>query len=305
MDTPLYRSAMFVPGNRPDLMEKAVHYKPDAVVLDLEDSVPNAEKPRARVLVREAIGALSRQGMPVFVRASGPHTGLTSEDIEAAVTPGLTMVVVTKLEHPEQVHKVDAWIEHFEKKAGMAPGSVGISISPETALGVFNIFSLLTASPRVVNLLAGLTARTGDIVSDVGYKWTREGLETRYMESHLLMAARAAGIRFPMCGGGIEVRKPELVREQFECARQTGFRGTFLIHPSQIPMANEIFGLTEQEVAWNKGVIEAMAEAIAKGSAAATYDGMLIDYAHLRAAQVLLAQARSFGMDVGTYPEVG
>lgn len=300
----LYRSTMFVPGNRPDMMDKAPKYGPDALALDLEDSVPVSEKKAARRIVRAGIERLADAGMPIIVRLNAVRTGLTSEDIEAVVVPGLIAVLVPKLEHREEVLQVDAWIEHFERRTGMAAGSVKIMVLPETALGIRNIYELLTACPRVGNILAPLTSRAGDIVRAVGYRSTREGLETRYMESHMLLAARAAGIEYPLAGGGIEVRNLELVREQFLRARETGYRGAFVIHPSQIPVAHEIFGLSADEIAWHKGVLQAMEQAARAGSAAATYDGMLVDYAHVRNALQLLRQAESFGLEVGDYPKI-
>ena len=302
--TKLYRSIMFVPGNRPDMMDKAPKYGPDALALDLEDSVPLGEKRTARATVRAGVERLAAAGIPMIARLNGVHTGLTSEDIDAVVTPGLVAVLVPKLERREDVLKVDAWIELCERKAGMAVGSVEIMILPETAAGVHHIYELLTACARVGNICAPLTARAGDIVRDIGYKWTPAGLETRYLESHILLAARAAGIEFPLAGGGIEVRNPERVREQFQRARETGFRGVFVIHPSQIPMAHEIFSLTGEEIAWHKGVLRAMEQAGKEGRAAATYDGMMVDNAHARNAQQLLRQAESFGLSVGDYPKV-
>jgi citrate lyase subunit beta/citryl-CoA lyase len=302
--TRLYRSIMFVPGNRPDMMDKAPRYEPDGIAFDLEDSVPPAEKHRARKIVRDAVARLSSAGPAMFVRLNGVQTGMTSEDVEAVVVPGLAGVLLPKPERREDVLKVDAWIELCERRAGMPVGAVKIMVLPETALGVYNIHELLTACPRVANLCAPLTSRAGDIVRDIGYKWTPAGLETRYLESHLLLAARAAGIEFPMAGGGIEVRNPERVREQFQRARETGYRGVFVIHPTQIPVAHEIFGLTREEIDWQKGVLRAMAAAGREGRAAATYDGMLVDYAHVRNAQQLLRQAESSGMDVGEYPQL-
>lgn len=300
----LYRSTMFVPGNRPDMMDKAPKYGPDALALDLEDSVPVKEKKAARQTVRAGIERLAAAGVSIVVRLNAVHTGLTGEDIEAVVIPGLIAVAVPKLERRDEVLKVDAWIEFFERKRGMAPGSVQIMVLPETALGVRNIHELLTACPRVGNILAPLTSRAGDIVRAVGYRSTREGIETRYMESHMLLAARAAGIEYPLAGGGIEVRNPELVREQFRRARETGYRGAFLIHPSQIPIAHEVFNLSAEEIIWHKGVLRAMEQAGRAGSAAATYDGMLVDYAHVRNALQLLRQAESFGLEVGDYPKI-
>ncbi len=191
----LYRSTMFVPGNRPDWIDKAPKYGPDALLLDLEDAVPIANKVEARDIVRAGIEGLRGRGVGVFVRLNGVDTGLTGEDIEAIVTEGLDAVAVPKLETVEEVLKVDAWLELFERKADLPIGTVEIMALPETARGIMDAYKLATACPRVGNIIGGVGARSGDVTKAIGYKWTRQGLETLYMASHILLAARAAGMR--------------------------------------------------------------------------------------------------------------
>jgi len=300
----LYRSILFVPGNRPDWIDKAPKYGPDALILDLEDAVPNAEKVDARKVVRAGIERSRERRVPIVVRVNGINTGLTGEDVEAIVTDGLVAVAIPKLERVEEVLKVDAWIELFERKAGMPIGGVEIVALPETARGIMNIYQLATACPRVGNIVGGVGARSGDVTKAIGYKWTRAGLETLHMASHMLLAARAAGIEYPLGGGSLEVGDTELVRAQLQRAREIGYRGALLIHPSAVPIANEVFAPSQEEIEWNKGVLRAMAEAEQAGRAAVTYDGMMIDYAHVRNALDLLHQAEAFGIKVGEYPQV-
>lgn len=300
----LYRSILFVPGNRPEWIDKAPKYGPDALIVDLEDAVPNVEKVEARKTVRAGIERLRERGVPIVVRVNGVNTGLTGEDVEAIVTSGLVAIAIPKLERVEEVLKVDAWIELFERKAGLPIGTVEIMVLPETARGIMDIYQLATACRRVGNIVGGVGARSGDVTKAIGYKWTRSGLETLYMASHMLLAARAAGIEYPLAAGSLEVGDTELVRTQLQRAREVGFRGALLIHPSAVPIANEIFSPSQEEIEWNKGVLRAMAEAEQAGRAAVTYDGMMIDYAHVRNALDLLHQAEAFGIDVGEYPTV-
>ena len=300
----LYRSTMFVPGNRPDWIDKAPKYEPDALIIDLEDAVPIAEKTQARQIVRDGIERLRGRDVGVFVRLNGVDTGLTGEDVEAVVTDGLDAVAVPKLEKIEEVLKVDAWLELFERKAGLPVGKIEIMVLPETARGIMDAHKLATACPRVGNIIGGVGARSGDVTKAIGYKWTRQGLETLYMASHILLAARAAGIEYPIGGGSLEVGDLDLVRAQIQRGREVGFRGCLLIHPSAVPIANEIFAPSREEIDWNKGVMQAMADAEQAGKAAVTYDGMMIDYAHVRNALELLQQAESFGIEVGEYAQV-
>ena len=165
-------------------------------------------------------------------------------------------------------------------------------------------YKLATACPRVRHVVGGVGARSGDITRAVGFKWTREGLETLYLASHVLLAARAAGVEYPIGVGSLEVGDLELVRAQLLRCREIGFRGALLIHPAAVAIANEIFSPSSDEIAWNKGVLQAMADAEKAGIAAVTYDGMMIDYAHVRNALELIEQAASFGIDVGEYASI-
>lgn len=300
----LYRSILFVPGHRADWIDKAPQYGADALILDLEDAVPNEQKTQARSIVRDGIERLHRRGVPVLVRVNGLNTGLTAADIEAVVTAGVVAIAIPKLERKEEVLKADAWIEWFEQKAGLRDRTVEIVALPETALGIMNCHELATACSRVGNVAGGISARSGDITKAIGYKWTRASFETLYMASHMLLAARSAGIEYPLNTGSLEVSDIDLVRAQLQRAREVGFRGALAIHPTAIPIANEIFAPSLDEIEWNKGVLRAMAGAEQTGKAAVTYDGMMIDYAHVRNALDLLHQAEGFGIEVGEYPNV-
>ncbi len=92
----LYRSVLFVPGNRPEWIDKAPKYGPDALILDLEDAVPIPEKPEARSIVRAGIERSHARGVPIVVRVNGINTGLTGEDVEAVVTKGLVAIAIPK-----------------------------------------------------------------------------------------------------------------------------------------------------------------------------------------------------------------
>lgn len=300
----LYRSILFVPGNRPEWMDKAPQYKSDALILDLEDAVPIAEKASTRALVRDGIARLAARGVAVFVRVNGVDTGLTGEDVQAIVQPGLVAIMVPKLESVEEVRKVDAWMELAERKAGMAVGTVKLVVLPETARGIKDAYALLTACPRVGNICGASSVKSGDVSKALGYQWTRDGLEMLYAQQHTLLAARAAGVEYPIIGPPVEIRDMSLVVEQLKRGRQQGYRGALLIHPSQVEPANTTFSPSREEIEWNRGVLQAMADAEAAGRAAVTYDGMMIDYAHVRNALDLLDQAKAFGLPVGELPKI-
>lgn len=299
----LYRSMLFVPGHRADWIEKAPKYGADALLLDLEDGVPTTHKVAARQTVRDGVLALHARGVAPFVRINAMDTGMASDDVEAIAVPGLRGIMVPKLETVDQVKRLDAWIEHFERKSGAAPGSIEILAAPESALGMLNAPQLATA-PRVGNVVNGIGARSGDVTKSIGYRWTPGGLEVLPHMANVLLANRAAGIEYPMSAGMLEVKDTEQIRRHMQRLREIGYRGMVLIHPGAIPIANEIFSPSMEEIEWHKGVLKAVAEGERVGNSAVMFDGMMVDYAHVRNALDLLRQAETFGMDVGSYPVV-
>ena len=175
-------------------------------MIDLEDAVPSTEKSQARQVVHAGIESLCGRRVGVFVRLNGVDTGLTGEDMEAVVTEGLDAVAVSKLEKVEEdVLKVDAWLELYERKAGLPVGGIEITVLPETARGLMDAYKLATARPRVGSILSAVGARSGDATKEIGYQWTRSGLDMSYMASQILLAVRAAGIEYPIGGGSLEV----------------------------------------------------------------------------------------------------
>jgi hypothetical protein len=146
--------------------------------------------------VRAGIERLSARGAVVTVRVNAVATGLTAEDVDAIVCPGLSSVMLPKAERIEDIRKVDAWIELCERKAGIPVGTIRIIVMPETARGIRDAYELATACERVGNLVGALSGRSGDLVRSLGFQPTRVGVETLYIESHILLAARAAGMKW-------------------------------------------------------------------------------------------------------------
>jgi citrate lyase subunit beta/citryl-CoA lyase len=284
------RSLLIMPANRADMLAKASTYGADALVFDLEDSVPVAEKPRARELAREYIGK-HHVTCSIHVRVNALQTEMLKDDLEAVAVPGLTAIRLPKAESAEAIRAVDAMLTEFEARRGLAPGSIGIGPSLESARGVWFAYEILSASPRITSVTAG-TAQDGDLQTDLGYTWTAAGNEVLYVRSHILLAARAAGVEHVLDGSYANVRDPEGLRVCCEAARKLGYRGKSAIHPSQIATINRVFMPTAQEIDYYRRVIEAFDAAIARGSAATTVDGKLVDYAMAAMAKRVLAWAQ-------------
>jgi citrate lyase subunit beta/citryl-CoA lyase len=285
------RSLLIMPANRADMLAKAPSYGADALVFDLEDSVPIAEKPKARELAREYI-AKHKATSSIHVRVNALQTGMLQDDLDAIAVAGLTAIRLPKAESAETIRTVDAMLTALENKCGLAPGSIGIGPSLESAKGVWFAYEILSASPRIASVTAG-TAQDGDLQTDLGYTWTAEGNEVLYLRSRVLLAARAAGVEHVLDGSYANIRDPEGLRICCEAARKLGYRGKSAIHPNQIETINRTFTPSAQEIDYYRRVIEAFDAAVARGSAATTVDGKLVDYAMAAMAKRVLAWADS------------
>ena len=296
-----YRSILFVPGHKPQWIDKALASGADCVVLDLEDSVPADLKAGARETVAASIRGVRERDARVglFVRVNPLDTRLTGADLEAVVVPGLTGVFAPKINTATDVLRYDALLDHFEARNGVA--GLEYIVPVEMVQAIQNAREIAAASPRV-GAMIGPTAEHADIARAVGYRWTPEGEETLYLRSRVLLACREAGIH-PLTG--LWERLDDLVGlETFAGkGRQLGFRGMIAIHPSHVPVVNEAFTPTADEVEFHEGLLAAYEKAAAAGSGAVRYRGVHIDKAHVDTARDWLAHARSLpGADRAPVP---
>lgn len=287
------RSVLFVPGHRGTWVEKACGSGTDGIILDLEDSVPEDLKELGRGEVARSITRLHAAGSPVaiYVRLNALDTGLTGDDIEAVALPGLSGFVLPKTYGRDDVIRFEALTRHFERRNGLASGSLEFILSLETAEAYASCEQLAAASPRVATLFAG-TARDADVSRSIGFQFTPEGLETLYLRSRAVLACRSNGLEFPLVGLWQDLTDPAGARRFAEDNRRLGFRGQVVIHPSHVSIANEVFSPSAAEVEFYTGMIAAFEEAEARGVAAVRYEGMHIDYAHIKTARQVLADSR-------------
>lgn len=287
-----YRSMLFVPGHKSSWAEKAVAACADAVILDLEDSVPAADKATARTTVRETIGRLDAQGVraDVWVRPNSFDTGLFGADAEAVIVPGLAGLFLPKVFTAEEVVRIDAVVSHIEQREGLAAGSVGLLVSFETAVAMAHCEEIATASPRIASLL-GATGPSADVGRELGFEFTAEGLETLYLRSRIVLAARAASLHHPIGGVWQDLADLDGLRRFAEDNRRLGYRGLALIHPSHVAVANEVFTPSAEAVAHCRRMIDAFRKAEAEGHAAVDFEGQHIDLAHAKTAEGVIALA--------------
>jgi citrate lyase subunit beta/citryl-CoA lyase len=283
------RSLLFVPGHRGTWVEKAIASGVDGIILDLEDSVPSNLKAEGRAEVAESIARLRESGADasVYVRLNPLETGIAGDDIAVVAVPGLDGFVLPKTYGPDDVIRFDALVTHFEAGNGVEPGALEFICALETAGAYARCEEIAVASPRVATLFAG-TARDADVSRSIGFQFTPGGQETVYLRSRALLAARANGLEFPLVGVWQDLADPVGARAFSVQNRQLGFRGQVLIHPSHVAIANEVFSPSRSEVDFYAGMIAAFEEAEADGAAAVLYEGMHIDYAHIKTAREVL-----------------
>ncbi len=274
-------------------MIKALESGVDSVILDLEDSVPSASKADARQFVSAAIdGAAKLATRPaIFVRVNAAGTGLLADDLDAVVRPGLDAVLLAKAENINDVLGAAETISRLEAQRGVRPGSVEIILQIESALGVYNCYQLIKASPRVAATCFG-SARDGDLQSDLGCAWSIEGLELMYARSKVLLDTRAAGADIhPIDGVFSDLNDEAGLIADSKLSARLGFIGRTVIHPKQIAPVKDAYAVSPTEVAYYEKVAAEFAAAEKSGTAAIVVDGKLVDYAMAQRARRVLALA--------------
>jgi len=282
------RSVQYVPGNNEKMVAKAPSIPADIITLDLEDSVPPAEKPRAREVVAANLAAAGAGGSEVYVRINNWETEMTDDDLEAIVHSGLHGVTLAKCGHPDNVRRLDWKLEELERRRGMEIGSVKVSLLLETAKGVIFAYDSCAASPRVVSAIFGAV----DFTKDMRVKLTSEGEEQKYARRHVAVAARAAGV-IAIDAPFVAYQDMEAFEANVRDGRQMGYEGRMIIHPSQVPVCNRLYAPDPADVEWAEGVVTAFEEeAIAKGTAAISLNGKMVDTPVYENAKAILAAQR-------------
>ena len=306
------RSRLYLPGNESKFMLNAGLHGPDGIILDLEDSVAPAVKDEARVLVRNALRCIDFRGSERMVRINQGERGL--KDLDFVVPHNLHVVLIPKVEDPEQVRAVDKRIDEIlanvSKSGGAAAfsprgaaqaeasGSSGQSrrcvyLMPivESALGAIKAYEIATASPNICALTIGLE----DYTADIGTQRTNEGRESFWARSQVVNAARAARVQ-PIDTVFSDVSDMEALRASVLEAKSLGFDGKGCIHPRQIKVIHEAFAPTSAELGKAKKIVAAFEEAEAKGLAAVSLGSKMIDPPVVKRAQRVVRLAKAVEM---------
>jgi citrate lyase subunit beta / citryl-CoA lyase len=284
----LRRTRLYLPGSEPKYFVNAALYKPDGVILDLEDSVHLGEKDTARLMVRNALRAVDFGAAERMVRINQLPLGF--EDLEEVVPQAPDLVLLPKTEHAEQVMEADRRITEIAQREGIER-PIWLMPILESALGIENAFSIAAASARVCALTIGLE----DYTSDLGVIKTPGGQESLYARMRMLNAAKAAGVQAIDSVYG-NVGDLEGLARWGEQARAMGFEGMGCVHPSQIPVVERAFAPAQVEVEKALKIVAAYEDAQAKGLGVVSLGSKMIDAPVVLRARKLVEQARMMGL---------
>jgi citrate lyase subunit beta/citryl-CoA lyase len=288
-DIRFIRTALFVPGNRPDRVDKAVKTAADVVIIDLEDAVPVASKNETRPLVREKI--LEYKNRKVFVRVNGLDSEFIRADLDELMVEALFCIVIPKVEKAEHIREINRLLLTAETKNGIAPAAVPIIPLIESACGIENAFKIVSEKiePRTLYTVAFGAA---DFALDMGIEITKTGEELAYPRAKLAVACRAAGLRPPLDSPFmIDLKDMQALEADAKRAKQLGFQGKLCIHPNQVEICNRIFSPTQAEIEYARKVIQAFSEAEAAGRAAIQLEGKFVDYPVVERSRRILKMA--------------
>jgi citrate lyase subunit beta/citryl-CoA lyase len=278
-------------------VEKACATATDAVIIDLEDAVPSAEKARARKAVSKLLADLGSDRL--LVRVNGINTDYFQADIDQIVCNGLAALIVPKVESADDVQAINTALVKVETAKGLKPGFVPLIALIESAKAVDDI-SLITRAATQPARLYTVALGAADLSSDLGIEITGDGAELQYPRSRLPIACRAAGLEPPLDTPFMrDLKSMSGLQADALRAKQLGFQGKLCIHPNQIDIVNRIFSPQPEEIKMAHKVIAAFEKAETAGQGALQVDGKFVDYPVVARARRILQIASTLGDAVG------
>ena len=283
-DLPVWRSLMYVPVNVEKYVEKAHMRGADCIQLDLEDSVPAAEKDAARKLVPAAAKRVRRGGGDVVVRINSPYE-VTVKDLDASICEDVDGIAITKAQSADHVKRIDDYISGLEAKRGLRSGHTRLIAMIETPAAFFQMPAIAQSSARLVAMNIG----GEDFALEAGMEPTEETL--LMPKQQMIFAARAAGLMpLGFIASVAAFGDWDVFGRMVRRSRQFGFMGAGCIHPGQVPIVNREYSPSPEEAAYARRVIEENAKAEAAGRASFALDGKMIDLPVVERAKRLLAR---------------
>jgi citrate lyase subunit beta / citryl-CoA lyase len=277
------RTILFVPGNKEKMLVKSLGSGADALVWDLEDAVPLAEKDLARITICNLLQNRVSTPKAIYVRINSIGAGMLEPDLTHIVYPDLYGVMLSKSESPTQVQELDKALAALEKTRGLTEGAIKIHCILETCLGVLNAYAIASGSPRV----DGISFGAEDFTLDLGTSRTRDGMELAFARASVGLAAGAAKV-LAIDTVYSDLNDEEGLARECRVARQLGYKGKFALHPKQLDVIHREFSPSESELAYAEKVVEAFNKAQQANIGVITVDGKMVDPPVVERARQLL-----------------
>jgi citrate lyase subunit beta/citryl-CoA lyase len=282
----ILRTLLFVPGNRQRMLERAPRAGADAIVVDLEDAVPRGDKRAARTLVRSLLPRLIAGGRPVFVRVNNVRSGLARDDVMAVVRPGLSGVVHSKTDEPQDLRDLDVLLREAEVKYKVRPGDVRTIALIESPRAVLHCEQIAQVSDRILALSLG----GEDYTAAIGV--TRDAAGAALAHPRAVIATVAAAYRMM----AIDTPYPHINDErglvaEANQAQAIGYTGKYIIHPDQAAPVNTAFSPSADELAYARRVVAAAAGAAKQRRGSIALDGAMVDAPIIERARHVIALA--------------
>ncbi|WP_349948801.1 aldolase/citrate lyase family protein [Lacrimispora sp. BS-2] len=290
----LRRTMMFLNAQKPGLIKDPYIYKPDSLMLDLEDAVAENQKDAARFSLYHALKEIDYRGCERVVRINGLDTPYWKEDIRCAVAGGCDAIRIPKTERPEEIKAVEAEIRTAEEDFGIPEGRTLIMAAIESARGVVKALDICEASER----LFGIALSGGDYTKDLQTHITGTGIELMGARQNLIIAARAAKVQ---CFDTVYTNLDDMegFRKDVETIHLMGFDGKSIVNPRQIPVVHEIFTPAQKDITFAEKVVKEIEEKKAEGIGVFTVDGKMIDIAFYDGAKRTIELAKASGVYKG------
>ena len=282
----LMRSLMFVPAHNQKLLDSSLRRDADVLLLDIEDSVPPVDKQTARDNILEFIKRPEAQGKVIFPRVNDRESGDLLKDLYQLTVDGITGFMYPKSTKEEDVYFVGKLLETIEYEKGIPVGTFKLIPLIETAGAIVNIKEICTACTRVVAVAFGCE----DYVTDLGGKHDPEGQSIFYARNAIVNAARFAGVA-PIDTVHIKVHDLEDLERNLILSKNLGFEGMLVLNPKELPLVNQYFSPSEEEIAWAEEMVQLTAEAKAEGKGVAVKDNKFIGPPMLKMAKKILAKS--------------
>ena len=285
---------MFLNCQKPGLIKDPYIYKPDSIMLDLEDAVAESEKDAARYSLFHALKEIDYHGVERVVRINGLDTDYWQEDVRVCVAGGADSIRIPKAESTDDIRKVERAIEEAEKEFGRPEGSTLIMAAIESAMGVMKALEICQASER----LFGIALSGGDYTKDLQTTISGVGVELAGARQHLIIAARAAKVQ---CFDTVFTNLDDMegFRKEVEMIKAMGFDGKSIVNPRQIDVVHEIYTPTQKEIIFSEKVVREIDEKKAQGIGVFTVDGKMIDIAFYDGAKRVIELAKASGVYKG------